>query len=185
MYNLRMENTIWKPITRKPFDTCYEVSNDGRVRRLAGFAKGGRKIRGGEMAKVLIKGYHLVLLQCHGVKWMARVHHLVAMAFIGEPPSPISVTGMTVNHKNFNKLDNNVSNLEWMTAKENHQNCVDKGRKSRGENHYKSILTEDIVRKIRTLRKEGMKVKSIAESFGLREHLAQDVLLKRCWKHVI
>lgn len=183
-YNIPMNTITWKPVTKEPFSKYYEVSNTGLVRRLPGIIADGRRVRGGELAKVNVKGYHLVLLQCEGKKWMARVHHLVALSFIGNPPGEISVTEWTINHKNFQKLDNNVENLEWMTAKDNHQDCVDKGRKSRGEKHYKSILTEDIVRQMRKLRSEGMKVKSIAESFGFKEHVASDVLLRRCWKHV-
>ena len=137
------------------------------------------------MANVLIRKYHLVLLQNEGKKWMARVHHLVALAFIGEPPGAISVTGWTINHIDFDKLNIQVQNLEWMTAKDNHQHAVDNGLKAHGERHYKAVLTEDIVRQMRCLRATGMKVKDIAESFGFKEHNASDVLLGRCWAHVI
>jgi len=184
MYNLHMNEDQWKPVTRSPYSACYEVSRLGSVRRIPGRAKDGRKVRGGEMAKVLVKGYHLVLLQSCGEKWMARVHHLVALAFIGEPPGAIGVTGWTINHKNFDKLDNRVENLEWMTAQDNHAHAVANGLKARGERHYKAILTEDIVRKMRVMRLDGMKISDIAASFGLKEHAASDVLLGRCWGHV-
>jgi hypothetical protein len=179
-----MNEIIWKPVPREPYSRFYEVSNTGLVRRIPGFIADGRRIKGGELAKVLVKKYHLVLLQCEGKKWMPRVHQLVALAFIGEPPGAIGVTGWTVNHKNFEQLDNRVENLEWMTAQENHQNAVDNGRKAHGERHYKAILTADIVRKMRHMRKSGMKIKAIAESFGFKEHAASDVLLGRCWNHV-
>ena len=179
-----MEQIIWKPVPRHPFGV-YEVSNTGLVRRTPGRAADGRKVRGGELSKVLVKKYHLVLLQNEGKKWMPRVHQLVALAFLGEPPGPIGVTGWTVNHKNFDKLDNRVENLEWMTAQDNHAHAVANGLKSRGERHYKAILTEDIVRKMRSMRASGMKIRSIAASFGLKEHAASDVIHGRCWKHVI
>ena len=179
-----MNEIIWKPVPRMPFHV-YEVSNTGLVRRTPGFAADGRRVRGGELSKVIVKKYHLVLLQNEGEKWMPRVHQLVALAFLGEPPGLIGVTGWTVNHKNFDKLDNRVENLEWMTAQENHAHAVANGLKSRGERHYKAILTENIVRKMRDMRKDGMKVKEIAESFGFKEHVASDVLLGRCWKHII
>ena len=144
----------------------------------------GRKIRGGELRPVEVKKYLLVLLQCEGVKWMPRIHQLVALAFIGEPPGDIGVTGYTVNHKNFDRFDNRVENLEWMLAKDNHTHAVENGRKARGERHYKAKLTESIVRQMRAMRASGMKVKDIAEHFGYKEHVASDVLLKRCWGHV-
>lgn len=177
--------TTWKPVPREPFNRLYEVSNTGLVRRVPGPRSDGRHVRGGELAKVLVKGYHLVLLQHGGVKWMPRVHQLVALAFLGEPPGPIGRTGWTVNHKNFDKLDNRLENLEWMTAQDNHAHAVANGHKSRGERHYKAILTADIVRSMRKMRADGMKVKDIAASFGYKEHVAGDVLLGRCWGHVI
>jgi hypothetical protein len=175
---------IWKQVTKPPFDSCYEVSSEGVVRRIPGKRKDGRYVRGGELRPVLVRGYHYVLLQCDGKKLMTRVHILVALAFLGEPPGPIGVTGYTVNHKNFDKTDNRADNLEWLTAHENHQHAVDGGRKARGERHYKSKLTEDIVRQMRNMRAAGMRVKDIAEHFGHKEHIASDVLLGRCWKHV-
>ena len=180
-----MTEIIWKPVPREPFSRYYEVSNDGNVRRIPGVIGDGRRIKGGQLAKVQVKGYHLVLLQCEKQKWMPRVHQLVALAFIGEPPGEIGVTGWTVNHKNFNKFDNRAENLEWMTATENHDHAVMNGRKAKGESHYKSKLTEDIVRQMRAMRLAGMKVKDIAAQFGYKEHMASDVLLGRCWSHVI
>lgn len=174
----------WSPIPREPFNLVYEVSNTGKVRRLPGQLPDGRRIKGGELAQVLVKGYRLVLLQCFGKKWMPRVHQLVALAFIGEPPGPIGVTGWTVNHKDFDKFNNHVDNLEWMSASDNHAHAVANGRKARGERHYKSILTEQVVRDMRAMRLAGMKVKDIADHFGHKEHIASDVLLGRCWAHV-
>lgn len=57
------------------------------------------------------KGYLLVRL---GRNKCVSVHRMVALAFI---PNPNNLP--QVNHKNENKLDNRVENLEWMTAKEN------------------------------------------------------------------
>lgn len=115
---------------------------------------------------------------------MPRIHQLVALAFLGDPPGPIGVTGYTVNHKNFDRFDNRVQNLEWMLAKDNHAHAVEHGRKSKGERHYKSVLTEAVVRQMRAMRLNGMKVKDIASHFGQKEHVASDVLLGRCWRHV-
>jgi hypothetical protein len=126
----------------------------------------------------------MVLLQVAGDKWMPRVHHLVAFAFVGDPPGPVSVTGWTINHKNFNKTDNRAENLEWMTAKENHDHAVRNGLKSRGERHYKAILTETIVREMRKMRAAGFKIRDISDHFGVKEHAAADVLLGRSWAHV-
>jgi hypothetical protein len=59
------------------------------------------------------------------------VHRLVALAFIPNPENKPSV-----NHKDGNKLNNNVDNLEWMTQQENVQHAWDTGL---NESHRLSI----------------------------------------------
>ena len=59
-------------------------------------------------------GYEVVTLTVHGYSKCFTVHRLVALAFI---PNPCNKP--TVNHKDENKRNNAVSNLEWATHKEN------------------------------------------------------------------
>ncbi len=60
------------------------------------------------------KGYPMVTLCQNGKKRNLYVHRLVAEAFIPNPENK-----PTINHKNENKLINEVSNLEWLTVEEN------------------------------------------------------------------
>lgn len=93
----------WKPIVG--FENFYEVSNLGNVRR----KKSGR-LRSISHTKL----YSHVLLSVNGKHTTIRVHRLVAEAFLprveGKPH---------INHKNGNKNDNRVENLEWVTQAEN------------------------------------------------------------------
>lgn len=93
---------IWKPIA--DYEDLYEVSNQGRVRSLCN-RYGENKI-----LKQCIgsRGYYLVTLCNKGKQKTVNVHRLVACAFI---PNPASLP--CINHKDENKLNNNVSNLEW------------------------------------------------------------------------
>ena len=59
-------------------------------------------------------GYPIVSLIVDGKKKNFYIHRLVAEAFL-ENPNDLPV----VNHKDFNKWNNDVSNLEWMTQREN------------------------------------------------------------------
>lgn len=59
-------------------------------------------------------GYYYVHLQTKGKEKKYKIHRLVALAYIPNPENKPQV-----NHIDGNKLNNSVSNLEWVTAKEN------------------------------------------------------------------
>ena len=104
---------IWKPISG--YDGLYEISNRGRVKSL--FFKNGTTFI--KRDKILTptdngNGYLIVPLTKDGVKKNYYVHRLVANAFVQNPKGK-----RVVNHKDFNKMNNNSENLEWCTQKEN------------------------------------------------------------------
>lgn len=114
MNNYNTTKEIWKDI--KGFEGAYQVSNLGRVRSLDRKNSRGQKIRG----KVLqeqnnTKGYLYISLYkgSRDKRENRYIHRLVAEAFI--PP----FNGETVNHKDGDKNNNVISNLEWATQSEN------------------------------------------------------------------
>lgn len=94
----------WKLI--EGFDGIYSVSNYGEVRN----NKTGRLMK----QRKTEKGYLRVGLTNNGKPKCMRVHRLVAQAFIPNPDDKPEV-----NHIDFNKENNCVNNLEWVTGKEN------------------------------------------------------------------
>lgn len=94
-----MEDIEWKVIVEHP--EC-EVSNTGRVRYTS--TKKERKISKNH------QGYGIIYLNYKVIK----VHRLVGKAFISNPENK-----PYINHKNSNRFDNRVENLEWCTPKEN------------------------------------------------------------------
>lgn len=106
-----MIKEVWKPI--KGYEGRYEVSNIGRVKTLP-FVRGNHI--GRYKTKEIIrkqsanqKGYMRIGLNgLDSKRKMYSVHRLVAMAFI---PNPENLT--EVNHRDFNKSNNCVENLEW------------------------------------------------------------------------
>jgi len=99
-----VETEIWKDI--KDYENLYEVSNFGKVRR-----KRTQKIMSIYLNH---KGYCKVSLSRKNKSKNHRVHRLVAIAFLEN-----NNYNLEVNHKDFNKLNNHVDNLEWVTGEEN------------------------------------------------------------------
>lgn len=107
---------IWRPV--KEYEGYYEVSNLGRVRSIDRYVntKGdSKRIRNGRVLKgILHNEYVWVTLSKDNLKSKKRVHRIVAEAFL---PNPDNLP--QVNHKDEDKTNNNVDNLEWCTAKYN------------------------------------------------------------------
>lgn len=112
--------TEWRPV--KGYEGLYIVSNMGEVkslpRKVAMNDKGKeiKAFRPGVLLKQCVSnsGYKQVRLYRDGVGKPILVHRLVAMAFI---PNPWDLP--QVNHKDENRLNNRVENLEWCSAKYN------------------------------------------------------------------
>ena len=103
---MTMEEEIW--CTIKGYESLYEVSDQGRVRSLK-FGK--ERILKPQRIKT---GYLKVCLCKNGEIKQCLVHRLVAQAFI---PNPQNLP--EVNHKDENKTNNSVQNLEWCDRKYN------------------------------------------------------------------
>lgn len=108
----------------KCYEGLYQVSNLGRIKSLSRtvyqynyMAKKDikitfkEKIRKPRMSK---DGYYIINLNKDGKMTTYRVHRLVGEQFVENKENK-----PYINHKDGNKLNNNVDNLEWCTAKEN------------------------------------------------------------------
>jgi hypothetical protein len=110
---------VWKPLNVTLYNTKYEVSNLGYVRRVRD--KWSVKKHGHDAYKILRQtkqhGYCYVTLSVHGRLKRFQVHVLVAGAFIGLRP-----IDKVTSHKDNNPGNNRLENLEYVSQSENLHN---------------------------------------------------------------
>ena len=110
-----MTEEIWRPVVG--YEGLYEVSSYGRVRSLDRYVKGksyrlhkGKVLSPGKNSR----GYLSIVLSYNGKHKIITVHRLVAQAFLPNPDNFLEI-----NHKDEDKTNNNVTNLEWCDHKYN------------------------------------------------------------------
>ncbi len=112
---------IWKDI--KGYEGLYQLSNYGRVKALEKYVT-RRKCGIKHFPEIIMKptsdkdGYLSITFNVHNKAKTFKVHRLVAQAFIPNPKNKPQV-----NHKDGNKKNNHVDNLEWATESENIQHA--------------------------------------------------------------
>lgn len=115
---------IWKDIAN--WEGYYQVSNTGRVKSLhRKYYNGYKMIPKDERILKQSKtgsGYCKLTLSRNGKSNYRMIHRLVAQAFIKNPENK-----RDVNHKDGNKMNNNINNLEWMTQLENARHAYKNG----------------------------------------------------------
>jgi hypothetical protein len=172
----------WKDI--EGYEGFYQISTCGRIKSLGGWcgtAKRKEKIRAVSFTH---DGYVKVRLVYQGKDKTVRVHRLVAEAFISNPENK-----STVNHKDGNKENNNVENLEWIDRTEQMLHAYNLGLKTSrvGSANTNSKLTNDEVREIRkayvSYSKEFGTV-ALAKKYGVTNRVVGLVVSMKAYKNV-
>jgi hypothetical protein len=161
------------------YETLYEVSTVGRVRRVAAsrMAPAGYVLK----PKVTCHGYLQYGLSRHRRYWHVGAHRLVAYAFLGPPPFP----GAHVADADGDPQNNAVSNLRWATPRENE---ADKKRHGRvrgalpGEAHHMARLTMEQVKRMGQAASQGQSYQQIASQFGVHLMTTYDAILGKTWR---
>ncbi|HTJ53771.1 MAG TPA: NUMOD4 motif-containing HNH endonuclease [Cyclobacteriaceae bacterium] len=179
-------NEIWIDIVG--YNGNYQISNLGRVKSI------GRKVDSinhkkkstSTVHEKILKSskyrYESVFLSKSGISKMALVHRLIATVFIPNPENKPQV-----NHKNGNKLDNRIENLEWCNASENsihaYKNNLTKAVK--GELVGSSKLLESEASELLQLHyMYGLNQRKTAKEYNLCQATIRELLIRQTWKHL-
>lgn len=146
----------------------YEITKDGKVYSLK------HKKRKEIFGYVDKDGYRRVIIYENKKRKKHYVHRLVAEKYISNPNKLPQV-----NHKDGNKLNNDVKNLEWVTPKDNIQHAINLGLRNAGNNK----ITKEQVKEIRKLF-ESKSMKEIAEIYKVSLSCIKHIHANHTWKNV-
>lgn len=158
------------------YEGIYEASSLGRVRRIA-------HIPNARKAPYYLRplchpgGYIMVALHKDKKQRHRLIHRLVMAAFHGQ-------SKLEVNHKNGDKKDNRLENLEYVTPKQNGEHASRTGLMPRGERQAFAKLTEAAVREIRLQFESGINYRVIAERHKIHPMNIYLIVNRKTWKHV-
>lgn len=153
----------------------YEVNPFGDIRRAIGGSnsKAGKRIK----TRYGTNGYPRVTLHRDCKKWDTHVHRVVALTFLGPPPSPDA----QVAHNDGSRDNNFVGNLRWTDAKGNAADRIQHGTTVEGAGHPRSKLTAAAVRDIRRSKKHQ---RVLARKYGVSQAAIWAARNRQSWKSV-
>jgi len=150
----------------------YEITRNGIIRN-----RSNKRIKSQYVGST---GYYMVSFSYNNHSNPKRVHRLLAAAFLENPNSL-----PCINHKNGDKLDNCLLNLEWCTHAQNMKHAFDTGlANNTGTNNGQSKLTDSKVKKIKSLLRLGKTQQSIADKYGVSRSCILGINVGRLWSHV-
>lgn len=132
-------------------------------------------------------GYEEVTLGCpRHRRSRVKVHRIIAMLFVfNDDPQRKN----EVNHKDFNRLNNDYSNLEWTTHKENVDYSVKRGRYGRGQHtgvlNGRARLNDKDVADIRRQIANGCTTAEIARAYNVGWSTIHNIKQGNTWKEVV
>jgi len=164
------EIIIWKKVIGYE---KYEVSNSGEVRNF--LTKNKKSITDHN------SGYLATTFSLNYKSKTVLMHRLVALHFIYNPENK-----RCINHIDGDKHNNNVSNLEWNTHKENNDHALRTGLKNpaKGERNASTKLTKEQVLQIREIG-YSMTQREIGKIFNISDSVVYNIRANKIWKHLL
>ncbi len=166
----------------KGYEDTHLITTDGRVFRKTRLPRlvSGRILRGNWLKPCNnARGYLHYAISVNGRALTQTVHRLVAKTFL---PNPDNLP--EVNHKNGNKKDNRVGNLEWCTSSHNSKHSFANGLQvpKRGEQTHSHKLTRSDTERIKQALEGGSKQAELAETFGVNQSVISRIKNNKAWR---
>lgn len=118
-------------------------------------------------------GYCIITLNYKGKKYTRKIHRLVAEAFISNPDNLPEV-----NHKDGDKDNNHVSNLEWMTTEDNIMHAVN------NDLRYRTNSEEYVEMACQLLQDNMYDLKTISNMTGIKVSMLVRIKNGKRWKSI-
>ena len=159
------------------FEGFYKISKSGDVLSISrnGTISSNRILN----HSVARNGYKKVCLRVNGKTYTKSIHRLLAIQFIDNP-----MNLPCVNHKDGNKLNNSLDNLEWVSYSSNSLHAYEDKLTIPARGADRSNLSEIDVLSIVKMKKDGETLKSISSKFGVSASTISDIVIGRTWSHV-
>lgn len=168
----------------------YLISNCGRIKTVARPLRYVHAVTGKEhtrqVAERFLKvfennrtGYKFIQPYKNKKPHTRTIHRLVAQTFI---PNPDNLG--YVNHKDGNKHNNTVENLEWCTNEYNHEHATRTGLLAKGSRIASSKLNERAVEAIKRMLKDGISHSQIGKWFGVSPSNITSINTGKTWNHI-
>lgn len=125
-------------------------------------------------------GYRRVTLSKGGKTKRFFVHRLVALYYLPNPTS-----SEVVNHRDGDKLNNNVDNLEWCSHSRNRLHAFEIGLCGKGETHHNSRVSNMDVEQVCKLIQDGLvRGEVLALVPQISKHTFDDIRRRKTWTHI-
>lgn len=169
----------WRPIPG--YEGYYEASNVGRIKSITHLKK-NKQVHHGQMRRYYITNAGYLCVDLYGQQGhkKATVHSLIALTYLGNPPNSYEV-----NHRDGNKLNNNINNLEYVTRSQNVKHAIShklfKPNIPKGSKHGMAKLTES---QVRAIRQSILPYHLLAIQYNISRSTIERVREHKGWLHI-
>ena len=178
----------WKPVYFKGIDPDekYEISNYGRIRRFNPKSKDWKIHNPSNVNGYAYFSFRTDQQGGFRNRITKSLHRLVAESFIGPPKGDCN----NVIHKDFDKWNNNVSNLTWVTKKDMFAHSRKSPRtaaaieRRKGEITNAKLTETDVIRLKKKLRRGKNPLYKIAKEFGITHTQLNRIRRGENWAHI-